>query len=126
MGKPEPMRGAWRGVIVATFMSAACLDIPEEAPGFDSADAATAGGPVSTSACDLLFGSAPEYTLCGESAGSCEFATEDPDDADFVCRDICGSRQCLTGYDSDNLSCERMSEDGCDAPHESQICVCAR
>jgi hypothetical protein len=76
--------------------------------------------------CGALFGAAPEYTLCGESAHRCEFAADDPDDNDFVCLDMCGSHQCLTGYDTDGLSCEPTSEDGCNAGHQSQICVCAR
>ena len=91
-------------------------------------DAGPTGGgePVPSSTCSALFGAVPEYTPCGETSSSCEFVTEDPADADFFCRDMCGTHQCLTGYDSDNLSCERLSEDGCSAPHESQICVCAR
>lgn len=76
--------------------------------------------------CDAPFGSAPEYILCGETASSCRFASDDQNDRDFDCRTMCGSHQCLTGYDTDGLSCDALAEDGCNAQHKSQICVCAR
>jgi hypothetical protein len=122
------MRAVQYLLIVLTAALASCLSVPPE--GDEAAggpDAGPAGGEqVGSLTCGALFGQAPEYTPCRETDSSCEFVTEDPDDADFLCRDMCGTRQCLTGYDSDNLSCDRLSEDGCDAPHESQICVCAR
>jgi hypothetical protein len=108
-------------------MAAACLEVPEEsAVAPDSPDAAPAGGPVSSSTCEALFGSAPAYMLCGETSSTCQFAADDPDDQDFVCRTMCGSHQCLSGFDTDGLSCDALTEDGCNAEHQSQICVCAR
>jgi hypothetical protein len=112
-------------VIVLTATLSACMEVPPEAdPG---PDAASPGGePVGSTTCGALFGSAPDYMLCSENATSCTFASDDPDDQDFLCRALCGAHQCVTGYDTDGLSCEVTSEDGCDAGHQSQICVCAR
>lgn len=113
--------------IVMTAALVACLDVPPGPEATRGPDAGQNGErPVGASTCGALYGAVPEYTACGETSTSCEFVTEDPDNMDFTCRDVCGARQCVTGYDSDNLSCDRLSEDGCDAPHESQICVCAR
>jgi len=114
-------------VIALAMALGGCLEVPSPpSSGPGGPDAGLAAPPVGSLDCAHLFGDAPGFILCGETPTSCELATEDPDDRDYVCRDVCGAAPCLTGYDSDGLSCQRLAEVGCDALHESQICVCAR
>ena len=99
-----------------------CLEAPHDAPAPDI-DAAPADPE-----CDLVFGGARGYLFCGADEGTCTFFVNL--DGDFTCAIACEGFgvACLAGFDNAEApdNCAIESDEGCDALHSDQICVCAR
>jgi hypothetical protein len=77
--------------------------------------------------CAELFGSAPEFLLCGETDTTCSFnAFTDGG----TCEQMCGSlgSTCTGATDNDGSSCNAIpgSADTCQTPRQNEICTCAR
>ncbi len=128
-GACQLRRALTAAALVATM--AACLESPPGplSPGPDAAGAG-ADAAFPGRSCDEIFGSAPDYQLCSEDANSCTFYSRLFNGDDFVCQDACGTfdSECLDGFADTDLGdkCEIDTEEGCESPHEDQICVCSR
>ena|GEM_PF-4879266 len=96
--------------------------MPPDAPPSDAAlpDAQAAA------TCAELYGMAPDYQLCSETADSCSFnALTDGGN----CADMCAAYGgvCLTAYDNNNTDvCVSQGEDTCQTNRHNEICVCSR
>jgi len=98
------------------------------APVIDAGAPVDAAGTDATlAACDETFGGVQGFTLCAESAGSCEFYA---DEIDSNCAQLCAAagRSCVIAYNDDNGHCERDSEHSCsyDFDQSDGICMCTR
>lgn len=95
--------------------------------GGDQADAS-----LELQTCDDQFGaSSTDYTLCAETADSCEFFHATNDGTQVLCSDVCEmfGATCVQSYDgtAGATPCMRDSaEEGCAVIHSSQICICSR
>ena len=117
-------RGCRRLAALALTVAAACLGTPPDAPPDDPPGADAAIDPD----CDLVFGGVRGYLLCGADEASCTFFVNL--DGEFTCAIACEEFgvACLAGFDNSEApdNCAIESEEGCDALHSDQICVCAR
>lgn len=79
------------------------------------------------SSCDDLYGSAPGYVYCAETAISCEFsANTNGGDCNDLCLSLGGI--CLEAYDNADPVCMRRPEfgDDCFTDRGNEICICSR
>jgi hypothetical protein len=79
-------------------------------------------------ACDQMYGTATGYVFCGSEptadATVCSFYVRTEGG---TCTTECGNLggTCTDAFDADNPDyCVRTTNDGCDATHTDQICLC--
>jgi PASTA domain len=82
--------------------------------------------PPSNSTCAELFGSAPEFVLCGETETTCSFSACTAGD---TCHEMCSrlGSACVGAIDN-STGCEEIpgNTDTCDTSRLTEICVCER
>jgi hypothetical protein len=103
-----------------------------DAPGTSSSGTSTGEEPGSSSSaaaptCDELYGAAPGYLLCLESASECQFLVILAGDS---CNALCSSfgGTCLDAFDNAAGTCRILqpSADTCDTHRNDEICVCSK
>ena len=107
---------------------AGCLNAPEAVDKrFDAAMPVVDASDLEV-ACVERFSAANLFRFCGAMEDACTFFSATGSSTDFTCAQLCLDLggACLTGFDSSSLEgCEHGGdEDGCDALHGSQVCVC--
>ena len=80
-----------------------------------------------TASCENLFGAAPEFMLCEETAQTCSFNVRlDQSTCHQLCRRL-GST-CVGALDNNASNCEAVSNstDTCLTQRQTEICICER
>ncbi len=76
--------------------------------------------------CDSLYGAAPEYLLCAETATSCRFLRNSSPAR--TCETVCSTYggTCIDADNGDPGSCTISGDADCTTSLSSSICVCSR
>jgi hypothetical protein len=107
-----------------------------------SADASVGDGPPKADAplsgdqgpltCQQMYGTAPQFLPCSETATSCVFFTYLGASGHSTCNDVCaiysgGQGKCLNGWDGET-QCKVTTPEGCDPAdiHEDPVCECSK
>lgn len=109
------------------FSSRASNLVPSDTNEFFDIFVHDLGAPSARRSCEALFGDAPGFRLCDETASTCSFnATTDGGTCDQMCQSL-GS-QCVGALDNEGASCHALSGsyDTCQSRRETEICVCER
>lgn len=95
-------------------------------PGTTSTEGASSSGEAPPT-CNELYGAAPGYLLCMETAFACQFlAVTNGDDCNTMCSLFGGT--CLAAFDNSAGTCEVIepNTDTCDTNRGDEICECSR
>jgi len=81
--------------------------------------------PDAQKSCDTLYGAAPGYQLCEETAASCKLnASTSGSNCKVLCASLGGT--CLAAFDNDS-GCNIISwSDTCETNRSTEICECSR
>lgn len=86
----------------------------------------TGGGTDAGAACTAIFGAAPQYKLCGETATTCRFSYTAS--TRETCQAICSTYggACVSADNTDPLSCTSVGAVSCTAALTDAACVCSK
>jgi len=112
------------GVCQAEGVPDAAAPPPDAVPPPDAPPTPDAPPP----SCADIYGEAPGYVLCVETAVDCAFNATT---AGGTCADMCATYggTCLAAYDNENLpgtECTPIGEDTCATARQTEICICTR
>ena len=89
-----------------------------------------AAKPDTKRSCDQIYGTAPGYVLCKETATTCEFNANTNPDCHTICTSYAG-QTCLGAFDNplsagQECNVKPGSNDDCFTTNSTEICVCSR